>query len=162
MSENPAEKISFCSAEKVDVPVIFALSKELIDAYEDVSSIAYEKVLDWVQNKIQQNISSYTRICMNGKTVGYFRLIPDGAQTELDDFYVLEEYRNRGIGTMVLRQCIAMSEGPVYLYVFRKNARAIKLYTAMGFVIAEEVGKTRFIMRCEVDFKSPQVYNMDI
>ena len=68
-------------------------------------------------------------------------------ETELDDLYVLPTFRGKGIGTEILSYCISQMNTPIFLYVFRKNTGAIKLYERMGFLMAEEVDDTRLIMR---------------
>ena len=142
--------LTYKSAATEDISVIFSLCKALIDAYEDVSNIDYEMVLKWVKNKITENIFQYTCVFLNDTKVGYFHL-QHGGETELDDFYILPEYRGRGIGTEVLSYCIKQTNSPLFLYVFRRNTGAIKLYNRMGFYISQEVGNTRLIMRREVD-----------
>lgn len=136
--------LTFTCAEASDVCRIFEQAKALIDAYEDTASIAYNKVLAWVRRKIEANISSYCSVCMDGEKVAYYRLCEDG---ELDDLYVLPAFQNQGIGSQILRKCIAESEKPLYLYVFTGNTRAIALYQRFGFCVKETVGKTRLILR---------------
>jgi ribosomal protein S18 acetylase RimI-like enzyme len=83
--------------------------------------------------------------------VGYFNLKKGTEEAELDDFYVLPEYRGKGIGTKVLSYCISQTNTPIFLYVFRKNTDAIRLYTRFGFSVSEEIGNTRLIMRRGID-----------
>lgn len=139
--------LSYVPATREDADVIFSMCKQLIDSYEDVETIDYEKVIAWVRKKIDDNIGKYTCVTQNGEKVGYFSLQPGREEAELDDLYVLPEYRGKGIGTEVLSYCISRVKTPVFLYVFRKNTGAIKLYERMGFSVAEEVGTTRLIMR---------------
>ena len=80
---------------------------------------------------------------LDGERCAYYRLCEDG---ELDDLYVLPTFRNQGIGSEVLKKCIAESTKPLYLYVFSRNVRAISFYDRFGFSIRETVGKTRLIM----------------
>lgn len=135
--------LTYTCAEPADACVIFEQAKTLIDAYEDTASIAYDKVLAWVKRKIQTNISGYCCVRMDGEKVAYYRLCEDG---ELDDLYVLPSFQNRGIGSQILRKCIAESEKPLYLYVFTGNTRAIALYQRFGFHVRQTVGKTRLIL----------------
>ena len=144
-------QITYCAANQEDISKIFAMAKDLIDTYEDLASIEYDEVLQWVHRKIAQNITDYQCILLNGTKVGYFRLIADDGQTELDDLYIQPEFQRQGIGAEVISRCVEQTTVPIFLYVFRTNSGAIKLYERMGFYIAEEVGNTRFIMRREVD-----------
>lgn len=129
-----------------DIPVIFAQAKALVDAYEDLTNIDYDKVLAWMERKITKCIASYTRVCLEGEICAYYCLAADG---ELDDFYVLPQFRGRGIGSAILENCIRESQAPLLLYVFTKNKGAISLYQRFGFQITETVSTTRAIMRRE-------------
>ena len=54
---------------------------------------------------------------------------------ELDDLYVLSEYRGQGVGTAIIQKCCCETELPVFLYVFKENNPAVSLYEKMGFRI---------------------------
>ena len=128
-----------------DAPVVFAFARELIERYETDPDLDLEMALGWTKRKIEKRIDEYTRVLCDGQTVAYFRFAPDGDKMELDDLYVLPEYRNRGVGTAVLRRCLAQGK-PIYFYVFTGNARAVALYEREGFHKAEDVSPTRMIM----------------
>ena len=137
-----------CSpAVPADAGTIFELCKALIDQYEDIATIDYEKVLAWVRRKIEENISEYRRILLGGVHAGYFHFCPAEDGWELDDLYVFPEFRNRGIGTAIIRKCC--EKGPVMLYVVRKNTGALALYHRLGFREVGTAGKTRLILRKE-------------
>lgn len=135
--------LQFITARERDIPVIFGQAKDLIDTYENLETIDYDKVMDWVQRKITKYISSYTVVMSEDMPCAYYRLCEDG---ELDDFYVLPGFQNRGIGSKILEKCIFDSVNPLYLYVFSGNIRAISFYEKHGFSVREKVGKTRLIL----------------
>ena len=135
--------LQFVPATESDVPVIFSQAKKLIDTYEDTESINYDKVLAWVNRKIETCIAEYTCVVADNVRCAYYRLCEDG---ELDDLYVLPGFQNKGIGTQILKKCIAESAKPLYLYVFSRNVRAISFYERLGFFVRDTVGKTRLIM----------------
>ena len=140
-------ELNYERASGADVEAIFALSKALIDQYEDVESIDYDKVLQWVRRKIEAQIGEYQRVLMDGSLAGYVHFHPAGERMELDDLYILPEYRGQGIGTAVVEKCCGETEKPVYLYVFRRNEGAVRLYQRLGFMIVQEVGSSRYIMQ---------------
>ena len=141
--------LTYETARAEDVERLFALEKGLIDAYEDRESIDYEKVLGWVERKLEKQVGEFTRVLRDGELVGYYHLTPSGEKWELDDLFVLPGYQGQGIGTAVLERCFAQAEGPIFLYVFVRNTGAVRLYERMGFRVTERVGKTRYIMERE-------------
>ena len=142
-------KLKYEAADARDAETLYAFNKELIDTYEDTDKIEYDKVLLWVRKKIEKNINEYTRVTLDGKTVGYFYFHKADGENEIDDLYVLPEYRGRGIGTEIINKCIKESDSPIFLYVFVRNTGAVKLYRRMGFETVEEIRGTRYIMRKE-------------
>ena len=138
-------QLSYEPARAEDAPVIFGFAKELIERYETDPDLDLEMALGWTKRKIEKRIGEYTRVLWDGQTVAYFRFVPDGDRMELDDLYVLPEYRNRGVGTAVLRRCLAQGK-PIYFSVFTGNTRAVALYEREGFHTAEDVSPTRMIM----------------
>ena len=135
--------LHFTVADESDTPAIFTQAKDLIDHYEDVTSIDYERVLAWVKEKIETHISEYRCVLVAGQKAAYYRFCEDG---ELDDVYVLPAFQGQGLGSEILKRCIAASKKDIYLYVFRNNIRAIKFYERFGFTVRESVGNTRFVM----------------
>ena len=151
MSVNCNLQLRFSPASQTDIPTIFAMAKELVDTYEDMATIDYHKVIDWIQNKITNNIDAYTCVYAGAEKVAYFSLSVESEQAELDDLYVLPQFRRQGVGTAIVQHCIAQTDKPLYLYVFTNNTQAINLYSRNGFSVAQNVSKTRFIMRRNVD-----------
>ena len=133
--------ISYTPALRQDLPLLFQLNRQLIDTYEDVSAIDYEKVLLWVEGNLERNLPNFRRILLSGETVGFFCL----ESGEIDSLFVFPEHQGKGIGTEVIRHCQSQSPA-LMLYVFRKNLRALALYRRLGFEITKEVGTTRYIM----------------
>ena len=138
-------ELMYEKARPKDAPVIFGFAKELIETYETDPDLDLNMALAWTKRKIEKRIGEYTRVLMDGEVAAFFRFVPDGERMELDDLYVLPAFRDRGIGTAVLRRCVAEGR-PVYFYVFMKNTRAIDLYEREGFRKVEDVSPTRMIM----------------
>ena len=128
-----------------DAPAIFAFARELIETYETDPELDLAMALDWTRRKIEKRIDEYTRVLWGGEVAAYYRFVPDGERMELDDLYVLPEYRDRGVGTAILRRCLAQGK-PVYFYVFTQNTRAVALYEREGFSKVADVSPSRSIM----------------
>ena len=138
-------RLTYETARPEDAPVIYAFAKELIETYETDPDLDLEMALDWTRRKIEKRIGEYTRVLLDEALAGFFRFVPDGERMELDDLYVLPAFRNKGVGTAVLRRCVAQGK-PVYFYVFTQNTRAVALYEREGFRRVEDVSPTRCIM----------------
>lgn len=138
--------IRYGRAGKEDLEPLFSLLKEQIDGYEDLSAYPYEKVMDWVRRNLEQNIHRYRTIFYEGEKAGYFLLHQEGELWQLDDFYLLPRWRGKGIGTQVLQECMEKCSGPVSLYVFVENTKAVALYTRLGFRIQKKIAQSRYFM----------------
>ena len=138
--------IRYENATTCDIEIIFQLNKKLIEKYEDISKIDYKKVLEWVRKKIESNINEYTCIFENDNKVGYFYFHKVEEKMEVDDLYIFKEYRNRGIGTEILKKCISETNLPIFLYVFTKNTKAVSLYEKLGFKVVENIKDSRYVM----------------
>lgn len=140
--------ITYESATPEDAEQIFGLCRQLVDAYEDIGSIDYDRVMQWIRRKIESDIARYTAVFLSGEKVGYFHFCKnEDGEYELDDLYIFPEYQNRGIGTRIVQRCCASVSEPVMLYVFRRNQGAVALYRRLGFEILQTVYGSRYIMK---------------
>lgn len=146
-------KVTFKNTNIDDIERVFELNRDLIMKYESNPNMEFERVLQWVRNKIESNIENYMCIYAEGNKVGYYYLHEEDGKLEIDDLYIFEEFQGRGIGSIVLEfvDSIAMEEGKeVFLYVFARNEGAIRLYLRKGFKIVENIRDTRYIMNKKV------------
>lgn len=136
----------FAPAAAPDIDTIYGLSKDLIDRYENLQDIDYEKVLGWVRRKIETHISEYVCVFADGQKAGYYRFSPSDGRMEIDDLYILPAFRNRGIGTFIIEKCCRETDLPVVLYVFARNTGAFSLYRRLGFRVEQAIGTSRCIL----------------
>ena len=142
--------ITYRKATADDIEPIYGLCKQLIDDFEQLESIDYPKVMNWVRKKIENAIDEYTVIYANEQKAGYYHFYKnDDGEFEIDDLYVFPAFQNQGIGSEVIRKCCASVNAPVVLYVFIENKRAVSLYKRLGFEIAETIRGSRYIMKNE-------------
>ena len=65
----------------------------------------------------------------------------------LDEIYLENAYRNQGIGTSIILDILKRYSN-VYLWVYKKNHKAIRLYKRLGFNVLDET-ETRYLMKFE-------------
>lgn len=141
-------ELTFRKAGNEDAERIFQFNKELILQYETLEEINLDYVLSWVQKKISSRIDEYTVICVEGKKAGYYHFFRnEEGELELDDLYIFPEFRNQGIGSVVIKKCCTSVKEPVMLYVFTRNKGAVSLYKRMGFLVTETIKDSRLIMK---------------
>lgn len=142
--------LSYLPADASDVEALLALNRSLIERYEDLSVIDLPSVLAWERRKLEKRLGEYRAVFLGGAKVAYFRLWPgDGNTLELDDLYVLPGFQGRGVGTEIVRHCIAeadLQKKPLMLYVFTANTPAVRLYEKLNFRLREVVSPTRSIL----------------
>jgi ribosomal protein S18 acetylase RimI-like enzyme len=144
--------ITYSEAKNGDIQPIYQLCKQLIDKYENVDCIDYERVLQWVRNKIENSIREYTVVSVDNQKAGYYHFYKnENGEYELDDLYIFPDYQNKGIGSEIIKKCYNLIDAPIILYVFIKNQRAVSLYQRHGFVITEErkyeEGTTEYVVK---------------
>ena len=138
--------LTFIPAKAEDADIIFSQCRELVERYEDPTQVDMAHVLSWLDKKIRRNIPQYTCVLCGEEKVAFFSLSEDESTLELDDLYVLKPYRNQGIGSEILKYCIALANKPIFLYVFTGNVGAIQFYRRHGFGADKQVSPTRIIM----------------
>jgi ribosomal protein S18 acetylase RimI-like enzyme len=99
--------------------------------------------VDVFEAQVGQGYRHYM-IEVEGLVVGYFGLHEEEDRTMvLTQFYLLEEWRGKGIGQRVMdfihREAAELRVKRIQLLVLRKNAGAVGLYRKNGYSIAAEV-----------------------
>ena len=85
----------------------------------------------------------YDIVLVNGQPAGRIWVGVDDTQIRLLDIGLLEEFQNRGVGTVLLKRLIAAASEankPLRHMVFVLNNNAHRFYERLGFVTIEEVG----------------------
>lgn len=107
----------------------------MIEEIKDISTI--KELFDKYKEKYNPIINDYTFILVfkeNGKYVGFliYQLLYENA--EIIDIFVLDEYRNKGIGkSLILKMLENKNILNVTLEVKVDNENAIMLYNSIGF-----------------------------
>jgi GNAT superfamily N-acetyltransferase len=79
-------------------------------------------------------------ICADGDDIGWLQISQSGSSIHLDQVHLVKRYRNRGIGSRLIRAAMETAEWrrlPLNLNVVRGNP-AIALYLRLGFRVVDE------------------------
>ena len=140
-------KYELVKSSNKDIDRLIEYKKRTIFEYaKDLSKEEINKINNYVTNEVPKLINDYCNIVVDNKTVGCLLLTKKDDGKLLDEIYLEEEYRNKGIGTEIIKD-ILNNNDIVYLWVYKENERAISLYKKLGFIIIEET-ESRYYMKC--------------
>ncbi len=136
------EKIDLKLASSKHIPVLLGF----IQSYYDFESITYleNKVEKALRNLINsEDLGRVWIITLNNKPVGYiilcfsYSLVSYGQDGMIDEFFINKDFRNKGIGTDVIKQIIKKSKQlglkSIYLEVNKFNIEAQSFYCSLDF-----------------------------
>jgi len=117
----------------------------ILEYATDLSQEEVTKIHNYVNSHIPKQISNYKIIKLDTKIIGCLLVEKHLDGVILDEIFIEEEYRNKGIGTNIIHD-ILTNHSIVYLWVYKRNINAIKLYEKLGFHIIENT-ETRYFMK---------------
>jgi ribosomal-protein-alanine N-acetyltransferase len=90
--------------------------------------------LNFIQNDLENNpTANYFVYESKGRIVGYLNCWVND-NTEILNFAVYEEFRNKGIGDLLYKEVERIAVGIISLEVRVSNKNAIKFYKKRGFI----------------------------
>ena len=116
---------------------------------KDLDKEEVEKINNYVNKTISNQIFEYKNIALNNIIVGSFLITKNENGLLLDEIFIEEQYRNKGIGTSIIKDVVSKSNSNVYLWVYKDNIKAFNLYNKIGFNIKEETD-SRYYMEYKV------------
>jgi ribosomal protein S18 acetylase RimI-like enzyme len=134
--------ITIALAGPDDIPILIRLMQEYYAhdhiAFDEAASLSALRDL-----LAQQDLGRVWLVHLNGSPIGYavltfgYSLEFHGRDAFIDELYIQEPYRGRGIGTQTLRfvESAARSLGirAIHLEVERDNEQAQRFYESVGF-----------------------------
>ena len=120
--------IIYKKAQKKDLPLLIEHKLKTISPYlktneEKLKAIAY------VNEFIKNNLKKFIIIYYFYKKIGSFLILDN----ELDTIYIIKKYRNKGIGSKILKKAKINK-----IKVKKENIKAIKFYEKNGFMKKNE------------------------
>jgi ribosomal protein S18 acetylase RimI-like enzyme len=129
-----------------DIEKLIEYKKRTIFEYaKDLSEDEINRINNYVKNNVPKSLNDYSNIVVDNKVIGCLLLTDKDDGILLDEIYLEEEYRNKGIGTNIIKNVIE-ENNIVYLWVYKENLKAISLYKNLGFTVIEETD-SRYYMK---------------
>lgn len=146
---DPDEDLSKKSIKEVTLPTGVTLRNATKDDTDNMFKWEMEsidkgirndpKVIKYIEKDVQDSIKITKMIMYKDETIGMFttdRLEPGSDYWYIGEIYIVKEYRNKGIGTALLKDEISKHD-KIKLQVAQSNHGAMKLYKSLGFEITD-------------------------
>ena len=139
-------KYELIKSSNKDINRLIEYKKQIIYKYaNDLSNEEIDKINNFVTIEVKKLLNDYFNIIVDNKIVGCLLLTNKDDAKLLGGIYLEEEYRNKGIGTDIIKN-ILNNNDIVYLWVYKENEKAVSLYKKLGFSIIEET-ESRYYMK---------------
>ena len=124
-----------CKAKIEDLKILDRIHAENMKGY-------VERVYPWNDKLFRDCFApeEYQIIAIEGKIVGFFKIVTSTTDIYLAEIQILSQYQNSGIGTSLLQSIIDRAKANnlrLWLKVIKGNP-AEQLYKRLGFTIFEE------------------------
>lgn len=123
----------------------------ILEYTNELSKDEIINIKNYVNKTIPLQINNYKIIMINNRMAGCILVELKDNRILLDEIYIENDYRNKGIGTDIIRN-VLLDNREVYLWVWKLNRKAVNLYKKLGFYILEET-ETRYYMKNDKNYK---------
>lgn len=137
-------KLELSSKKDIDILIKYKLSS-ILEYASDLSNKELDEINTYVKDNVPNQINNYKLINIDGNIVGCIFVENKDNGVIIDELYIEEKYRNNGIGTDLINNVIS-NNNIVYLWVYKLNVKAIRLYKRLGIKIIKET-EDRYCMK---------------
>ena len=136
-------KLNKAKIDDINLLIKYKLSTILKYA-KNLSKEELNRIKEYVNNQVTKELYNYNLVIVDDKVIGCILVsdLEDGKL--LDEIYLDDKYRNKGIGSQLIKE-VLVNNPIVYLWVYKDNKEAIDLYSRLGFLVYEET-ETRYKM----------------
>lgn len=150
METNIKNKIDYSISSAREEDTMLLIRYKLSTIYEFAGTLEQEekdRIDRYVKEEVPASLSKYNIVKDNGDNdvIGAFLVDDYDNGKILDEIYIEDKYRNKGIGSSIINNIINQ-HSVAYLWVYKMNEKAISLYKKFGFKVVEET-ETRYFMK---------------
>lgn len=140
------KKYQIINAKPEDAKIVKEYKKDTLFQYaKNISKEEKNKIETYIKESIAKEIKNYKIIKEKQNSIGAYLITKYLDGVLLDEIYIEKPYRNKKIGTQIIKR-IQKEQNIIYLWVYKKNEKAVKLYHKLSFQIIEET-ETRYFMK---------------
>ena len=139
-------KYELINSSKNDIERLIKYKKETI--YEFANNLSEEeinRINNYIITNVPKLLDNYLNIVINNKVIGCVLITNKDDGKLLDEIYIEEKFRNKGIGTSIIKDIIR-ENSIIYLWVYKENKQAISLYKKLRFKVIDETD-SRYYMK---------------
>lgn len=143
------------NADEKDIEILTSIkSVTMIDDVMDEKLSPNEKIKikQSIAINIRENYREYKLVYIENKIVGAYIVLPHLDGSLIDQLYLFSDYRKKGIGTDIINK-IKEEYRKVYVWVYKTNEKAVKLFKRLGFNIHEDNGRILILKYDEICIK---------
>lgn len=137
-------KLEEAKKEHIELLIKYKLST-ILEYAADLNKEEIKRIEDYVNSSVLNMLNYYKIITINNNIVGCLLLNDYEDGVILDEIYLEYDVRGKGIGSSLLRK-VLNKHNVVYLWVYKKNKEAIKLYEKFNFKVINET-ESRYFMK---------------
>ena len=123
------------SAKDKDLDIL--TSMKLVTMIDDdmdqkLSHEEKNKIKKSINQNVELNCSSYKMIYINKTIAGAYLVIPYDDGYIIDQLFLFEEYRHKGLGTQIIEK-LKKEYDSLYAWSYKDNSKALNLFMKLGF-----------------------------
>lgn len=143
MKSNSNYDLVLATKENIGQIIEYKLNN-IFEYAKNIDEIEKNKINNYVINDINEEFESFKMILVDEIIVGTVGIVSHDKGVMIDEIFIEEEYRCKGIGTSIINDIIN-DNSFIDLWVYIDNVKAIKLYKRLGFEVLEET-ESRYYM----------------
>lgn len=131
-------------AKEKDIEIL--TSMKLVTMIDDemdkkLSYTEKKKFKNTIISSIEVAYKDYKMIYLDKVCIGAYLLVPYLDGIMIDQIYLFEEYRNKGIGSKIISKILKKCR-KLYIWVYASNKKALNLFLRLGFDIVSNSKRT--------------------
>jgi len=143
MKLNRDYNLVIAKSENIEQIINYKLNN-IFEYAREVSEEEKNKITNYVIKDINEEYECFKMILVGDIIVGTVGIVSHDKGVMIDEIFIEEEHRSKGIGTSIINDIISKNSF-IDLWVYIDNVKAIKLYKRLGFEILEET-ESRYYM----------------